>query len=449
MLQHPNFEKLNAQWHPTENGDLKLSDFSPRSSKIVWWKCDKKTSCGCIHVWESTIAHRTDPDNPRGCPFCAPNTTRVCIHESLAYNYPELIKEWDYIKNGNLDPRKLPVKSHRKVHWKCLIGCPYGCPHEWPARIADRTSNTQATGCPFCCLTPQSICYHQSIEFNYPEEMKQWDHKKNIAIDPSTISKASTILVWWKCPKKCPEGCPHEYQQRVVDKLVKGYGCLHCSQTSTIMCIHLSISYTHPNLIKEMHSTKNEDLDPSKISFGSDIQVWWICSKNPNHEWKTSVSCRTRERCPTGCPLCYNKTESELLDNLIKRFPSFTIIPQKRFNWCFSHDTKKKLPFDFYIVELNLIIELDGEQHFNDVSDWKSAKENQQTDIYKMKLALDHNIRVIRITRLLFVKQKVNLEDVLYRHMLSKDNQYLFICDDIEYRTHKALLRKALKSESN
>ena len=42
------------------------------------------------------------------------------------------------------------------------------------------------------------------------------------------------------------------------------------------------------------------------------------------------------------------------------------------------------MPFDFYIEELKIIIELDGAQHFRQVANWVLPEEQQKKDI-KMK----------------------------------------------------------------
>ncbi|MFX0051408.1 MAG: zinc-ribbon domain-containing protein [Candidatus Hermodarchaeota archaeon] len=59
-----------------------------------------------------------------------------------------------------------------------------------------------------------------------------------------------------------------------------------------------------PDLMKEWHPTKNNDLFPDKISYRSYKKVWWKCSKGPDHEWMTFVYSRTTGR---GCPFCAGK----------------------------------------------------------------------------------------------------------------------------------------------
>lgn len=56
------------------------------------------------------------------------------------------------------------------------------------------------------------------------------------------------------------------------------------------------------------------------------------------------------------------------------------------------------MPFYFFIPELNLIIELDGIQHFKDVSLFRDTTEkNQQRDKLKMNLANKNGYSILRI----------------------------------------------------
>lgn len=59
-----------------------------------------------------------------------------------------------------------------------------------------------------------------------------------------------------------------------------------------------------PNVSKEWHPTKNGELKPSDVTYGSKKRVWWVCSEG--HEWETVVSQRTNKKA-TGCPYCSGK----------------------------------------------------------------------------------------------------------------------------------------------
>jgi very-short-patch-repair endonuclease len=101
-----------------------------------------------------------------------------------------------------------------------------------------------------------------------------------------------------------------------------------------------------------------------------------------------------------GCSLCTNKTEGILYVKLKTLYP--TIIQQLKQEWC---KKVSYLPFDFCIPEYNIIIELDGRQHFEIVSRFQNNPEEQlQIDKYKEKCANENGYSVIRILQ----------EDVFY-----------------------------------
>jgi hypothetical protein len=59
------------------------------------------------------------------------------------------------------------------------------------------------------------------------------------------------------------------------------------------------ISTTHPELVFELHQTKNGDFNPNLVSAGSHKKPWWKCTKG--HEWQAIVSSRARG---ASCPYC-------------------------------------------------------------------------------------------------------------------------------------------------
>ena len=60
---------------------------------------------------------------------------------SILYSNPDLAKEWNYEKNGNLKPEHFAANSNKKAWWKCKKG------HEWQAIINSRNNGV---GCPYC-----------------------------------------------------------------------------------------------------------------------------------------------------------------------------------------------------------------------------------------------------------------------------------------------------------
>lgn len=62
----------------------------------------------------------------------------------------------------------------------------------------------------------------------------------------------------------------------------------------------ISLFEKQPSLLAEWHPTKNGNLQPSDISFGSGRKIWWQCKKC-GHEWQSAIYARTAG---TGCPIC-------------------------------------------------------------------------------------------------------------------------------------------------
>ena len=86
----------------------------------------------------------------------------------LSLRFPELCKEWDYEKNGELTPKDITYGSGKKVYWKCLRG------HEWEATICNRVYIK--TGCPYC--SGHRVSENNRFSDNYSELLKEWNYKK-------------------------------------------------------------------------------------------------------------------------------------------------------------------------------------------------------------------------------------------------------------------------------
>ena len=137
--------KLAAEWHPTKNGDLKPTDVLPGSNKKAWW-LDKEGN-----EWETKICvrvrYKTGAPQLKGKTITETKLRfRLEKEGSLAKNCPEILKYWDYSKNGELNPNRLFAGSHQKVFLKCPI-----CGYEFSKEIRHEIQKIK-TGhpCPNC-----------------------------------------------------------------------------------------------------------------------------------------------------------------------------------------------------------------------------------------------------------------------------------------------------------
>jgi len=135
----------------------------------------------------------------------------------------------------------------------------------------------------------------KSLADLYPNLVKEWHLTKNGDLTPFDVMPGSEKKVWWKCPN----GDDHEWVTRISHR-VKG-GCPICSHRKIVKSNCLAT--THPNLLKELHPDKNNNLNIYSIGAGSHQKVWWKCPKGDDHEWQAPVYSRTLGK---GCPVCSN-----------------------------------------------------------------------------------------------------------------------------------------------
>ncbi len=147
-----------------------------------------------------------------------------------------------------------------------------------------------------------------TLDISHPDIAKQWHPSKNGEKDPSHYTSGSDQSIWWRCPYTCNEGCFHDYQASIGNRANNGSGCPYCSRKK--VCIHQSIVHTHPEIAKEWHPSKNGDITPDKIAYGSKKKSWWQCPiKCPEgclHEYE----CAPLNRCGVNkqnCPYCCNQ----------------------------------------------------------------------------------------------------------------------------------------------
>ena len=127
---------LLRQWDFEENGDLSPYEIPLNYSFKVAWKCDK-----CGYKWSSSPNTRVRVDKIAGCPHC---TGRVAMPgvDDFETLYPEIAKEWDYEKNGNIFPSQIKPYSNKPYYWICPV-----CGNSYPAHPGNRI---KGSGCPEC-----------------------------------------------------------------------------------------------------------------------------------------------------------------------------------------------------------------------------------------------------------------------------------------------------------
>ena len=104
---------LMTEYNYAKNKEFDLNTLTLGSEKKIWWICKYG------HEWESNIYNRAHGKN--GCPICA-NRIVLDGFNDLNTKFPDIAKQWNYEKNGDLKPTQVTYGSGKKVWWKCNYG---------------------------------------------------------------------------------------------------------------------------------------------------------------------------------------------------------------------------------------------------------------------------------------------------------------------------------------
>ncbi|MBO4627625.1 MAG: hypothetical protein J5645_06590 [Lachnospiraceae bacterium] len=198
--------------------------------------------------------------------------------------FPEIAKEWDHKKNGNVLPDMVLSGSEKSFWWICSLG------HEWKCTVAARTN--AGRGCPFCAKQKLLVGFNDFATC-YPEVAKEWDYEKNLGLRPTDVIGGAK-KIWWRCSNN------HSYQSTMNSRTSNGTGCPYCSGHKAIEGL-TDLFTERPELRKEWDFEKNEGINPSTIKRGSGKKVWWICPKG--HSYDSTVV----QRLKSDCPVCAGK----------------------------------------------------------------------------------------------------------------------------------------------
>jgi hypothetical protein len=78
-----------------------------------------------------------------------------------------------------------------------------------------------------------------------------------------------------------------------------------------------SLAVRAPELIAELHPTRNPDVDPATLAWAANRRVWWRCSEC-GHDWRALVSSRTAG---SGCPQCARRRGSAAIAETKRHAP--------------------------------------------------------------------------------------------------------------------------------
>lgn len=338
------YPKIVLEWDYDKNNSNKPNEIAYGSNKRIHWKCIRG------HTWIASISARTKSGT--NCPYCNPNLSKLelRIFSELIYFFPDterqkkiwgkefdisnnkfqfcievdgypwhlnkeekdlkkndLCKKNDYLLirvrdeklkklgNHNIFYKESKSKNHLNTI-KNIIQILLDQLHLdkiLTIQLSTYKNRTEFINSNYYLQLLSDLPgpgKDKSIDVTNPDIAKEFHPTKNGLLLSNMLSIGSGMKLWWQCNNG------HEWQAYVYAR--KNGGCPYCSNLKVNDSNSLQTLF--PEVAKEWHPTKNNDLTPNDFVYGSGKKVWWKCSEG--HEWYRSIEKRTNYK--RGCPYC-------------------------------------------------------------------------------------------------------------------------------------------------
>jgi very-short-patch-repair endonuclease len=378
------------------------------SPKYIYDDVDYKTAmtpvkikCKNGHIFEQTPNGHLGGSGCAQCSGCYQSNTEEFIQKAI------LIHK---------DQEGFPLFDYNEVDYKnaatkVIIKCRNG--HRF-----EQTPNGHLNdqGCEYCAQGRWIFSTDQFIDEARKVHFDKYDYSKTVFT--KMMDKVKIIC-------KIHES---EFEQTPSNHITHKQGCRDCGRLKASESRRIDVE----EFIKEANIVHNVIKYDYSLVYDAyetrSIKVPIICGKCNNPFPQTP---RDHLR-GSGCPICKNKTQIIFYEYLKKEFGDEVFEIEKKFEDCRNI---RPLPFDFYSESLNLVIEVDGGQHFREIRKFKSTLEYRQNiDFKKMKFLKDKGIYLIRIFQEdiytnSFDWEKVIKEKIIHRtsdvcYLSKKENFY-------------------------
>lgn len=345
-----------------------------------------KKSCGCL---------KTKNSNKRSV------IIKYSFYEwCTENNHDDWIDLWDYELNDK-KPDEVSYKSSSKYWFKCINN---NKNHHSELHIISHIVNRGISN----LQCKQCNSFAQWGIDNLGEDFleKYWDYDKN-TLDPWSISYSSGNKVWIKCQEK-------EYHGSycvMCSKFVNGCRCYYCNKNSGKIHKLDSLGHLYPEVL-EIWSDKN-DKSPYEYAPQTNKKVWLKCKNGKHDDYLQMVNNAVNR--DFRCPCCVEEDNVSVLQNkvstYIKEKYGYDILHEFNCNLKPRNDkTNYILPYDNEVVDIKLIIEVNGEQHYikNNIFNTLYAQKNKignddaflervRLDKYKKEYALSNGYDYLEI----------------------------------------------------
>jgi very-short-patch-repair endonuclease len=399
MIPEKSFANNPKAKYWSDKNELKPHDVYKSSAKKFWFNCDK-----CSHEFEiglDKILYRN-----QWCSYCSSKKLcenkecKECFDKSFASHYKS--KCWS--NKNELNPRQVFKNSDNKFWFDCEK-----CLH-----LFDCSTGNVNNGfwCPYC--SNSKLCENKDckecFEKSFASHTKSKYWSKLNELIPRNLLKNSNKKFWFDCHE-----CNHEFEC-ALNNINAGKWCSYCA--NKILCENdnckICFNKSFASYPKSKFWSDQNEVIPRNVFISSGKKYVFKCEKC-NNNFDSNLN-NIVSGC--WCPFCKRKTELKLFEWLKQL--KYNVKKESSFIW------SKGKRFDFILEEFKLIIELDGAQHFKQVSNWKSPEKTQENDELKNKLANENGYRIIRICQEIVWNETEDWENQL-NEAINKNNKIIKI----------------------
>lgn len=365
---------LLKEWDYSKN-IVAPNEIAPTYSKNkIWWICKKG------HSFSTKLGNRVCRDS--NCPICSNRVIVAGINDFETWcknnKREKLLDEWDFNEN-RYTPQELNYGSAIHINWRCVKG------HKWNTELRQRTMFSE-TNCPKCAreshtsFPEQAIYYYIRKQFddainndrtalngleldifipsmsvaieydgyyfhNKKKKVSEKDTKKDLLCQKKNIflfrvREMEDTRGYLK--KSDSTTFDYEYQNwNQLNQIIRDI-FLELDITDTDIDVirdktfieeqymqdklDKSLAKKFPEIAMEWHPTKNGNITPQMVSYGSEKQYWFQCKLG--HEYKQTICSKTGKN-KTKCPYCSGQ-------KLLQGFNDFEV-------WCKNNNREDLL----------------------------------------------------------------------------------------------------------
>jgi len=423
--------------HPKSEFWSNKNNLTPRevfkhNNKKFWFDCQE-----CPHDFENTLDKVAGRN--QWCPYCASlklcsnKKCKFCFDKSFASHF--MAKYWS--ENNRFSARSV-IKTSKVV---ATFNCPK-CPHAFNVSLNSVYKISKFnTGCCYC--SSKKLCSNLECKYCYKKSFasvkisKLWSNKNKIS--PREVFKNSHIKYWFECNK-----CPHPFEQSPNKIVSSNRKCIYCAKQK--LCTNDKCEFCFNNSFASSKRAKywsNKNKVKPRNEFKSSGNKFWFNCKNCKGEFNASLHMITTNN--SWCSICKHKTEKFIYKWCKKYFDNS--VHQPKWEWCKSYKTGKELAYDIIIKDFDLIIEIDGRQHFEKVPNRDPPEITRANDTHKTMCAIQNKLTVIRISQEDIYYNRFKWKKILKKAIKIYDEPQMicFATDKTLYDNHKKDLKRAFK----